>query len=364
MTSFGNRPIIDAAERQFDGLRSLEFDPDRHIDYQPPVSLLTWENIGFPKDHGVAPVCATQPFRLFSEEAVRQMRSEILQPDVLNCYTTGSNIAALQVRGFAAEHAPFICKAWKHPQTLEILSGLAGLELSIKMDYEIAHVNLSATADRRQEGYDTERAPSEHGNPSNSSGIKIRNPVEDEAVVGWHKDSYPYTCTLMLSDCTNMTGGAIVLQRADGSLFKMQRPQMGEAILLQGRYIVHEALKASGSKERMTMAASLWPRSPYIRDDTFLTRVRAISDTSQIYSQYAVYRLDMLRERIEGELSMIRGCKDTGRKVDTKALKEFISVQEAFLRQTNDEILEDDKIVRGLSEEIDVRRDAALPDLM
>jgi len=46
-------------------------------------------------------VAVSQPFKLFSDEAVQQMRSEILQPQVMENCGYQSNIAASQVRGYA-----------------------------------------------------------------------------------------------------------------------------------------------------------------------------------------------------------------------------------------------------------------------
>jgi hypothetical protein len=194
MTSFAIQQIIDRKEGASKCAR-VEFDPDKHLAFQPPVTVLKWAELGFPTDHGIAPICATQPYQLFAAEAVHQMRAEIFQRDGLNGHAMYSNIAAFQVRGFAAKHAPFIFNAWKHPRTPQILSTIAGLDLSILMDYEVAHFNFSPISD----GQDTE------------------GKATTDAVVGWHKDSYPYTCTLMLSDWTDMIGGEVVLQRADES---------------------------------------------------------------------------------------------------------------------------------------------------
>lgn len=52
------------------------------------------------------------------------------------------------------------------------------------MDLEIGHINISVI-------------------DKNSS---------KNAVVNWHKDSYPFVCVLMLSDTTGMQGGETVLK--------------------------------------------------------------------------------------------------------------------------------------------------------
>ena len=59
----------------------------------------------------------------------------------------------------------------------------------------------------------------------------------------------------MLSDATTMQGGETALACADGSVKKVRGPQMGWALMLQGRYIDHVALGAFGAPERVTMVS-------------------------------------------------------------------------------------------------------------
>ena len=77
------------------------FDPSTHLAYEEPKHILTMEDIGFPASNGVSPVAVSEPFRLFSEEAVNMMRSEILDPEVQEKYSYTSDIAAKQLRGYA-----------------------------------------------------------------------------------------------------------------------------------------------------------------------------------------------------------------------------------------------------------------------
>src|ERR1700733_3999691 len=48
-------------------------------------------------------------------------------------------------------HAKFIFEAWKHPQTLAIMSKIAGVELVPVMDYEIGHINISVPGQKRKD---------------------------------------------------------------------------------------------------------------------------------------------------------------------------------------------------------------------
>jgi len=192
----GSEPIIDGP---LPGpFRHVEFDPDKHLCFDPPTSILTWEDLGYPKDHGVSPIAAVQPFRLFTDEAIQHMRDEILQEEVLKKFRVSSTIAAMQVRGYVESHAPFIYSAWKHPRTLEILSKAMGIDLAIKVDHEIGHVNFAVkpntfdAANATASGYaDTDAAAATHYSA-------------EKEVVGWHNDSYPFSCVTMLSDATNI----------------------------------------------------------------------------------------------------------------------------------------------------------------
>jgi hypothetical protein len=77
------------------------FDPSQHLAYEEPKHIHTMEEIGYSASSGVSPVAVSEPFHLFSEEAVDIMRSEILDPEVQEKYSYTSDIAPKQVRGYA-----------------------------------------------------------------------------------------------------------------------------------------------------------------------------------------------------------------------------------------------------------------------
>lgn len=66
---------------------------------------------------------------------------------------------------------------------------------------------------------------------------------------------------------------------------------------MQGRYIEHQALKALGGRERISMITSFRPKSPFVKDESVLTGVRPISNVSELYAQYTGYRIETLQER-------------------------------------------------------------------
>ena len=118
-------------------------------------------------------------------------------------------------------------------------------------------------------------------------------------------------------------------------------------MVLQGRYIEHQALRALGTTERITMVTSFRPRSHTVKDDTVLTTVRPISNLSELYYQFSEYRLEILEERIREKLKTLRETQKTGRKMKTKDLKAFLHEQEVFLAHMNKEMVDDELVTKG-----------------
>jgi hypothetical protein len=79
----------------------VHFDPDRHLVFEEPSKVYTMEEIGLHASNGVSPVAVSEPFPLFSEEAVNIMRDEIFSQDVQTKHRFQSDIAAHQLRGYA-----------------------------------------------------------------------------------------------------------------------------------------------------------------------------------------------------------------------------------------------------------------------
>jgi hypothetical protein len=76
------------------------------------------------------------------------------------------------------------------------------------MDYEIGHINMSVPKKKTQ--HDSSTMTSED---------------DEEAIVGWHRDSYPFVCVLMMSDTTGMVGGETALRTGTGEIKKIRGPQ-------------------------------------------------------------------------------------------------------------------------------------------
>lgn len=333
---------------------STLFDPGRHIAYQEPPEILTMKDIGFTEDVGVSPVAVTHPFQLFNPDAIKIMRSEIDKPEVRAKHHYASNIASAQLRGYAREHAPFTYAAWTHPKTVAIVSQLAGIDLIPWSDYEIAHINLSAVKTDEEVQAELKAFDSRKSSVHSDEGIDVTSSEEDKPIVGWHTDSYPFVCVLMMSDCTNMVGGETAIRTAGGEVIRVRGPTEGCAVILQGRYITHQALRALGAKERITAVTSWRPRSPYVKDDSVLRTVRPVSNLKELYHDFADYRLDILAQRLRRERERTQAEREAGVEFDTQALKAFLQESIAFLEHTDHELVAEDAVQKGVIETIDV----------
>jgi hypothetical protein len=303
-----------------------QFDSDKHIIFKEPCGVLTMENIGLADSAGVSSVAVTDPFSLFSAEAIQIMRTEIAKPEVRSGYQFSSNIADSQLRGYARQHAPFTYNAWNHPKTAAIVSKLAGIDLIPWADYEIAHINLSGDQDRNTES---------------------SFPQDETPIVGWHKDSYPFVCVLMLSDCTGMIGGETAIRTGSGNVIRIRGPTEGCAVVLQGRYVTHQALRPTGARERITAVTSWRPRSPFVKDDSRLCTVRPVSDLNELYPDFSDYRLEIARQRIGHAQAEIRARRQAGEVFDTPGLKATLQELVLFLNHTCNELVEQKKVPRG-----------------
>lgn len=112
---------------------------------------------------------------------------------------------------------------------------------------------------------------------------------------------------------------------------------------MQGRYIEHQALKAFGGRERISMVTPFRPKSPWVRDETILTGSRAISNWSELYHGYTEYRLELLEERLRLKRKQERQREATRRAFDIAGMRAFLMEQKSFLETTVNELVEVDE---------------------
>ncbi|KAF1971371.1 hypothetical protein BU23DRAFT_471008 [Bimuria novae-zelandiae CBS 107.79] len=331
------------------------FDPARHLVGDLPAKKKSMKDLGFPEDIGVSPLAVSEPFQLFTVEAVEIMREEIL--NVPEKYKFKSNIARSQLRGYAKDCAPFTYAAWTHPETLALISKIAEVELVPVMDYEVAHINFSSKskADAQQEL----KSHQEELRIYEDEGISGCREVVKTPIVGWHTDSYPFVCVLMMSDVRGMVGGETAIRTAEGKIIKMRGPSQGYAVVMQGRYTTHQAMRALGAQERITAVTSFRPKSALLRDDSELRTVRGVSDINELYYGFAEYRLQLLKELLEHEIERVKVAHRVGEGFGTVKHKLFLERVIDFVEQSNRELVEQSQVRKGFVEKVDLP-DAAI----
>ncbi|KAJ3549504.1 hypothetical protein NM208_g467 [Fusarium decemcellulare] len=306
--------IIDEARQT----QRVPFDPAQHVTFEPPQKIVTMKEIGL-EGHGISPNAVSDPFPLFSQDAIRQMRAELFSEEVLENCRFGTDLTPNLIRGLKPRQAPFCFSAWWSPEVLKIVSDIAGIELIPVYDLEVANVNISIN---------------DQNIPTVGSGDELSS-------VGWHYDSYPFVCVTMASDCTGMVGGETAIQLPNGEIRKVRGPAMGTAVVMQGRYIRHQALKAFGGRERIAMVTSFRPKSPFVRDEsTILNGIRPISYDSELYTQYTEYRLEILEERVRAKQKEERRREIEGRPYSIAQMRCFLQEQKEFLESMLEEITE------------------------
>lgn len=328
---------------------NIKFDPEKHLQYYSgdefdqhkyhSTRRLTMEELGLTHKNQISPIGVSDAFPLFTDEATDIMKMECLKKDVFLKYgrTSFNSTSGMDcvVRGYAKVGKDvitrFIYDAWTHPKTVELISTMAGVELEVVMDYEIAHVNIGVTSE--------EVAEQQRKVHAREQALSGENSGEDiPAIVGWHKDSYPFVCVLMLSDTSNMIGGETYLRMGDSKVAHVQGPQKGSAAVLQGRLIEHLAPKPLGASERITMVTSYRAKDPMLHEGSVLSTVKPEvqygSRYHDFYPDWIEYRADLMGKRLQELVRTMREAKTFDKTATVDALKDI----ETYLRLTYSEM--------------------------
>jgi hypothetical protein len=80
----------------------VEFDPQQHLAFEPPAKILSMQEIGL-GNAGISPNAVSEPFGLFTVEAIKQMRAEIFSQPVVERFQCTSRFATHMIRGYCPE---------------------------------------------------------------------------------------------------------------------------------------------------------------------------------------------------------------------------------------------------------------------
>lgn len=98
MTASSEKPAM----KGLTSIPPIEFAPEKHIDFKEPSRTYSMSDIKL-KDSPLSSFAVSEPFQLFTSEAVQLMRNEIFKPEVMDNFQYSSNLASCQLRGYAAK---------------------------------------------------------------------------------------------------------------------------------------------------------------------------------------------------------------------------------------------------------------------
>jgi hypothetical protein len=298
------------------------FEPSRHLNFSPPEEFYTLEQLGLSSEGSTSAVAITAPFPLLSEEGIRATRADLFRREILenHRWKEAKDPNVYKLRGYA-QAAPFVYDMWSSDAMMKACSRAAGCELEVVFDYEIGHINVQLPPGKAKSDADIANLLPPAIPPKQS--VDVDSTAAEEAAKGdiqnvtsWHNDSYPWVCVVMLSDPTGMKGGETALRKGDGSLLKVRGPSMGSAVMMQGGLINHVALKALGDGERITMVTSFRPKDPHMPDNSNLGNVRKVSEQGALYSQWSVYRAEVLAKRAQLFAEKLKKTTMSGEEVE------------------------------------------------
>lgn len=94
------KPIIRDKLRATSTTKSpVAFDPKTHLAYVEDPPTLSMKALGLGEDLGISPVAVSEPFALFTQEAIRIMRGEIFTDQVWDNCLHSTEFASCQLRG-------------------------------------------------------------------------------------------------------------------------------------------------------------------------------------------------------------------------------------------------------------------------
>lgn len=93
------RPIIGDVLVDSSTRAPVEFDATKHLAYTDRPKVLLMKDLELPEDVGISPVAVSEPFPLFTEEAIRIMRGEIFTKEVWDHCLQSTAFASCQLRG-------------------------------------------------------------------------------------------------------------------------------------------------------------------------------------------------------------------------------------------------------------------------
>ncbi|KAK9312648.1 hypothetical protein V1524DRAFT_243463 [Lipomyces starkeyi] len=321
------------------------FDPAIHLAFEPPSKRYSFTELGLPKPQNAPNVCFTEPFQLFSEEGVRMIRRELFRKEFLDKYMRSWSRAPCYISGYAnhENQGTFIKQAWHHPATQAVINEAFGAALKpLPREADLGYVNVQLGVEGLPGVYKYTEEPAKPLPPSEAAATIASSEYDNTPVDAWHKDMVPVVCVLMLSDTSTMEGGETAIKKGDGSIIKARGAKMGGAVLMQGGYTEHAALRATNCPERVSMVTSYCFADPDADDScTTLRSFDPVNDDKPtLWNVYLEYKLKRLRNRIDSVLEKLDKKKQKGEIPIREEVEPWINEQVTFLKMTSFELFE------------------------
>lgn len=112
----------------------------------------------------------------------------------------------------------------------------------------------------------------------------------------------------------------------------------GTAVVMQGRYIEHQALKAFGGRERISIVTCLRARSPYVADECNPRCLLGITQMTPMFHQYSTYRLEHIKQRMSDKIDELLQRREEGQEFDIGKMRKFLANEKAYLEDMLAEI--------------------------
>lgn len=97
------KPIINGFSSNTSSSGHIDFDPAIHLIHETPSRIYTMNELGYDQNTGISPVAASEPFQLFSKNAIEQFRAEIFHPRVMKECSYSGSLGAYMLRGYAPQ---------------------------------------------------------------------------------------------------------------------------------------------------------------------------------------------------------------------------------------------------------------------
>jgi len=254
---------------------AVQLDEVQHIVTDGPSKTFTLSDFGYSASAlNASDFAFTEPFRLLTPSCIAALKSEIAHHRDTSTYRCPP-FAPCVVRGLAHKSA-FINDLWSSSAMREVVSKAVGAALEPHpMLYERGHINVQ------------------------NNQPKLEADEEDQdPVFGWHTDSQPYVCIVMLSDPPpSALGGETYVKKASGEVVKLTFPGAGYAYVLQGSVIEHAAMPARNYK-RETMITSFVPSDVKYKDNTNIDLSVKYSPLNETFREFLVHRRDYVGRRL------------------------------------------------------------------